>query len=242
MNQLQTIVNGQVATMSSHELLEVVNEERLNAGESMVRHADFLARCKDELDGEYYETFVLMAEGRGRPSEGIRMTADQCKLVAMRESKGVRRRVLDRLNAMDGKESHSFQVPQTFAQALMLAAQQAEKIEQQQAQLQLAAPKVAFVERYVEATGLKGFREVCKLPKANENRFREFLLEEKVMYRLGGALTAYQNHIDAGRFDVRTGVADANEHAYTTTKFTPKGIDWIAGEWAKHQLRQEVAA
>lgn len=242
MNQIQTIVNGQVATMSSHELLEVVNEERLKAGESVVRHADFLARCKDELDGEYYETFVLMAEGRGRPSEGIRMTADQCKLVAMRESKGVRRRVLDRLNAMDGKETPGFQVPKTFAQALMLAAKQAEQIDQQQAQLQLAAPKVAFVNRYVEATGLKGFREVCKLLKANENRFREFLLEEKVMYRLGGTLTAYQNHIDAGRFEVRTGVADANEHAYTTTKFTPKGIDWIAGEWARHQLRQEVAA
>ena len=45
----------------------------------------------------------------------------------------------------------------------------------------------------------------------------------------------------AGRFEVRTGVADY-EHAYTSTKFTAKGVDWIAGEWARHQLRVEVAA
>ena len=42
-------------------------------------------------------------------------------------------------------------------------------------------------------------------------------------------------------FELRTGVADS-EHAYTSTKFTAKGVDWIAGEWARHQLRVEVAA
>lgn len=52
----------------------------------------------------------------------------------------------------------------------------------------------------------------------------------------------HQNHIDAGRFDTRTGVADASGHAFTSTKFTPKGVDWIAGEWAKHQLRVEQVA
>ena len=97
-------------------------------------------------------------------------------------------------------------------------------------------PAVEFVDRYVEATGLKGFREVCKLLKANESHFREFLISEKIMYRLGGVLTAHQNHIDAGRFEVRTGVAET-EHAYSTTKFTPKGVSWVAGEWAKHQIK-----
>ena len=132
-------------------------------------------------------------------------------------------------------------VPQSLSAALRLAADQAEQIEAQQAQLALAAPKVAFVERYVEATGLKGFREVCKLLKANEARFREFVTEKKILYKLGGAWTAYQPHLDAGRFEVRTGVAES-EHAFCSTKFTAKGVDQIAGEWAKHQLRAEVAA
>lgn len=116
------------------------------------------------------------------------------------------------------------------------------QIEQQQAQIAAAAPAVEFVGRYVQAEGLKGFREVCKLLKANEARFTAFLLDRKIMYRLGGKLTAHQPHIDAGRFEVRTGVAIANDHAFTSTKFTSKGVQWIAGEWAKYCLREAAEA
>ena len=102
--------------------------------------------------------------------------------------------------------------------------------------LALAAPKVEFVDRYVTAdTGAKGFRQVCKLLKANEVRFREFLAEERIMYRLNGDLVAYQPHIDAGRFECKTG--EANGHAFSRCLFTPKGVEWVAGEWAKRQVR-----
>lgn len=105
--------------------------------------------------------------------------------------------------------------------------------------LALAAPKVEFVDRYVTAdTGAKGFRQVCKLLKANEARFREFLAEEKIMYRLQGDLVAYQNHIDAGRFECKTG--EANGHAFSRCLFSPKGVEWVAGEWAKRQIRDAV--
>lgn len=233
MNQIANIVNGQQATMSTREIAELIEKRHDHIKVSADRLAakgliGAPAVREFSHNGNTYTEYLL------NKRDSLILVAQNCPEFTAR--------IVDRWQELEVQASSGFQVPQTFAQALMLAAQQAEKIEQQQAQLQLAAPKVAFVERYVEATGLKGFREVCKLLKANESRFREFLLEEKVMYRLCGALTAYQNHIDAGRFEVRTGVADVNEHAYTTTKFTPKGIDWIAGEWAKHQLRQEVAA
>lgn len=131
-------------------------------------------------------------------------------------------------------------LPRTMAQALRLAAEQAEQIEQQQAQLQAARPAVEFVESFVNAEGLKGFREVCKLLKANEARFREFVIAKRIMYVLAGKLTAFQQHLDAGRFEIRAGLAQEGQHAYTTSKFTPKGLEWVAGEWAKYQLQQEV--
>ena len=90
------------AVMTSIELLEIVNEERAKAGESVVRHNVFLARCKDELDDSDYKIFVIEPPERGgRPIEAIRMNPDQCKLVAMRESKSVRRHVLARLKEME---------------------------------------------------------------------------------------------------------------------------------------------
>lgn len=101
-----------------------------------------------------------------------------------------------------------------------------------------AQPKVDFVDRYVLSDNCFGFREVCKKLHANESRFREFLLSHGVMYYLGGKMTAKQIHIDAGRFKVMTGVASQNNHAYVQPKFTTKGVEWIAGEWAKHNLRQ----
>jgi phage antirepressor YoqD-like protein len=103
------------------------------------------------------------------------------------------------------------------------------------AQVAEQAPKVAFVDSYVtSSTGSKGFREVCKLLKANESEFREFLLDKKIMYRLSGAWTPHAAHLDAGRFEVKTGTS--GDHAFTQAKFTAKGIDWVAGEWAKFQI------
>lgn len=133
------------------------------------------------------------------------------------------------------QELEAGQVPKTLSGALRLAADQAEQIERQQAALAIAAPKVEFVDRYVDASGLKGFREVCKLLGANENRFREFLLDRQIMYRLAGKLMPMAQHMNAGRFEVKTGTAD-NGRSFNEAKYTAKGVNWIAGEWAKYQL------
>jgi prophage antirepressor-like protein len=131
------------------------------------------------------------------------------------------------------------EIPKSFSAALRLAAEQQEVIEAQAAQLEAAKPSIEFVERYADATGTKGFREVAKLLKANESQFREFLIDEKIMYRLAGALTPYGNHIDAGRFCIKTGTAQGNGHAYNAARFTAKGVLWVTGEWAKWKLLQD---
>jgi phage antirepressor YoqD-like protein len=121
-------------------------------------------------------------------------------------------------------------LPKTFAAALRLAAEQAEQIEQQAAALALASPKVEFVDRYVEATGTMGFREVCKLLGAKEPAFRAFLSASEILYKLGGAWVPYSQHIDAGRFVVKTGSAD-NGHAFSSARFTAKGVEWVSALW-----------
>lgn len=103
-------------------------------------------------------------------------------------------------------------------------------------QLAIAAPKAEFVDKYIEGSGLKGFRQVAKLLNIKEPAFRLFLQEEQIMYRLGSEWVPYANHIDAGRFELKTGQAN-NGRVFNTAKFTPKGVEWIAGEWAKYQLR-----
>ena len=71
---------------------------------------------------------------------------------------------------------------------------------------------------------------------ANENDFRTFLKARSIMYKLGGEWVAYSQHIEAGRFIVRQGVA--GDHAFSSVRFTQKGVLWIAGEWAKFQIKE----
>ncbi|MDD2046131.1 phage antirepressor KilAC domain-containing protein [Pseudomonas putida] len=224
--------------MSSFDLLDLVNEARMQHGESEVRRADFTARCKDELDGEYYETFVVR-NSRGPASEGLMLTKDQCLLVSMRESKAVRRSILEKLKNLDAPRIIAT-LP-NFSNPVAAARAWADEMEQKQIAQQalaIAAPKVEFVDKYVEATGLKGFRQTAKLLRANEARFREFLLDKKIMYRMGGEWQAYQQHIDSGRFDIKTGTTDGG-HAFNQTKFTPKGVTWVAGLWAQYNLEAQ---
>jgi phage antirepressor YoqD-like protein len=61
------------------------------------------------------------------------------------------------------------------------------------------------------------------------------------MYPLGGEWAPFAQHLDTGRFAVKAGTADSG-HAFNSAKFTPKGVAWVAGEFAKWQLaRKEVA-
>jgi phage antirepressor YoqD-like protein len=129
-------------------------------------------------------------------------------------------------------------LPRSFAEALRLAADQQETIEAQAAEIAAAAPAVEFVGRYVDSTGLKGFRQVAKLLGVKENLFRDFLIEEKILYRLNGELTPHSQHIDAGRVCVKAGTAENSGHAFNSARFTPKGVNWVAGEWMKWQVKQ----
>lgn len=230
-------INENVArTMSSIKLRELINTERESAGEPQVRNDHFLARVEDELGDELEGVQKFFTPVHGNQVATYSLTLDQCVLVGMRESKAVRRSVLKKIKDLESRTL--IQVPQSLSAALRLAADQAEHIEQQAHALAIAAPKVEFVDNYVEGTGLKGFRQVAKLLKANEAEFRLFLEDKKIMYRLGGEWMPFGINIGAKRFEVKTGQADSG-HAFNTAKFTPKGIAWVAEQWAQHKL--EVA-
>lgn len=142
-------------------------------------------------------------------------------------------RLVDRWQELES--SQPVKIPQTFAEALRLAAEMEEEKERLQIQLTEAAPKVAFVDRYVTASGSMTFRQVAKLLEAKEPELRLFLIESRIMYRLSGVLTPYSQHIEAGRFEVRTGTTNDSNYAFSQSRFTAKGVQWIGGLWTAHK-------
>lgn len=211
------------AVMSSLDFLNnIINPSRIEFGENPVRPSDFHARVNDEIEEELnYENFVVGKTGH--KTHYAVLTMDQMMLVGMRESKAVRRSVLAKLKVM-----HEPQIPQTLPEALRLAADLAEQKAQLENQLAIAAPKVEFVDSYVDAKGAFGFREVAKIIGVKETVLRSFLIDKEIVYYLAGKMTAHAQHLDAGRFVVKTGENHLNGAAYSQLKFTPKGVEWLA--------------
>ena len=219
-------------TMSSREIAELTGKEHRNVMRDirvMLSELygaggvlNFEQTYRNEQNGQEYPEFLLPRR--------------EVEILLTGYSVALRAKVIDRLREL---EAQQLRIPQTLSEALRLAADQAEQIERQQQALIAAEPKVRFYDNYADGTGLKGFRQVAKLIGAKEGEFREFLASKRIMYRLGGEWVAYADHINAGRFAVKTGQAD-NGHNYNAAKFTPKGVEWIAGLWAAHNLKKAM--
>lgn len=218
-------------TMSSREIAELTGKQ----------HKDVIRDIRVMLDALQKDGANLRHVREDKDARGytamFHLNRELTDTLLTGYSIPLRRKVIARWHELEAKAAApalpDFTNPAAAARAW---AEQFEAKAQAQQQLALAAPKVAFVDRYVESSGLKGFREVAKLLKANEARLREFLTDSKVMYRLGGDWMAYQNHIDAGRFEVKAGTSTHSGHAFSRCMFTAKGVSWLAGEWAKFQL------
>lgn len=228
MNQLM-VMNNEV-TMSSREISSLVE----------ARHNDVISTIDRLFDKGLLRSSrkTRREETGGRPIEVYDLIERDTHLVVAGYSDEHRARVIDRWQELEAARKPA--IPQTYAAALLEAGRLAMELEQAEARLAIAAPKAEFVDRYVDATGTYGFRQVAKMLSVKENWFSEFLIEKDIMYRLSGKLTAHSDHIDAGRFVARAGVAK-NDHAFTECRFTAKGVEWVAGEIAKHKAVAAIA-
>lgn len=165
--------------MSSIDLRDMVNDARAAHGESKVRNDDFLKRIEDELEGE-----LGVCEIFAHPQSGVKMryyllSEDQCALVAMRESKSVRRSVLARLKELKSRQHVT--IPQSLPDALRLAADLAEKNEVLQIANQQQSEKITSLESlFKEGMTVTQF---CKgLNGVNVMAVNEYLLRRNWLY------------------------------------------------------------
>jgi len=215
-------------TMSSRDIADLTGS----------RH-DSVKRSAERLAIDHILTSPLVGldfEHKGNAYREYRFNKRDSLVLVARLSPEFTAAVVDRWQELESKAPA---LPD-FSNPAIAARAWADEMERKQValtQLEQARPAIEFVDRYVTAeTGSKGFRQVAKLLAANEPRFRAFLKENRIMYQLEGEWTPYQQHIDAGRFVVRAGVAK-NDHAYNGAKFTPKGINWVSGKWTVHNLQ-----
>lgn len=197
MNQLLTMTkeNASILTMSNREIAEITHKE----------HKNVLRVIRDLIEQN------LVAQIEPLKFEYRNQWFDYYELNKRDMF------VVDRWQALENRQKPTALIPQSFSEALMLAAQlQAEK--------ERNAPKVAFVDHYVEVGTSKSFRETAKILKIPERALVNRLVEDKYLYRQSGVLLPYQSAHTKDLFTVKTGTAE-HGHNYTQTRITSKGIE-----------------
>ena len=174
---MKELISNNELTMSSREIAEFTGK----------RHDHVMRDIKKMLLELYpagapnFGGSYLSEQGKELPLFNLDRDHTDCLLTGYNTK--ARMAVIRRWKELEGKQLQPA-LPANYIEALeSLVASEKEK-ELLNEQLQEAAPKVEFVDKYVQASsGSKTFREVCKILKVKENVFRAFLVENKIMYK-----------------------------------------------------------
>ncbi|EHV0202193.1 phage antirepressor KilAC domain-containing protein [Escherichia coli] len=237
------VISNTGDTIDSLTLLKMVNEARKLCGEPEVRNNKFIEKILDELDGEHYTKSVV--EKMNKTSMlVITMTFKQALRVAARESKAVRRSLIDKLEELQQANSPAPSIPQTLPEALRLAAELAEQKMQLEQQLVAAAPKVDFADRVSVANGIL-IGNFAKVVGLKQNALFSWLRQNGILMAFGARKNVpRQQYINAGYFTVKEVVLD-DEDGYQirlTPQLTGKGQQWLTRKLLDAGLLKPVAA
>ena len=232
-------INTIEQTMSSREIAELTGKN----------HQHVLRDC-DTLN-EHYERMSLSKIGQSQYKAENGQTYREYQLTKMQTfdlmtgyNVELRIKVNRRWAELEAKEqSHHAQIPQSFSEALRLAAEQAEKIEAQQKQLQEQAPKVLFADAVSASKTSILIGELAKIIKQNgvemgQNRLFEWLRSNNYLITRQG--TDYnmptQKAMELGLFEIKeTSVTHSDGHITVnkTPKVTGKGQSYFINKFLK---------
>ncbi|MDE6802871.1 MAG: phage antirepressor KilAC domain-containing protein [Muribaculaceae bacterium] len=138
-------------------------------------------------------------------------------------------------------------VPQSFREALLLAAEQQEQIERQQrliaereAQLREEAPKVLFAEAVAGSRSTCLIGELAKIISQNgypigQNRLFEWMRDNSYLGTRGEQYNIpHQRYIEMGLFELKKGVRSGSDGVMRTTltpKVTGKGQQYFINKF-----------
>ncbi|ADQ83082.1 phage antirepressor KilAC domain-containing protein [Riemerella anatipestifer] len=197
--------NGQqaVSARELHSFLEIT--ERFSSWFERMCQYGFV----ENIDYQGCEFFNTLAN---QTLKDYALTLDTAKEISMlqRSEKGKQARRYF-IECEKKLRTGAYALPQTFAEALKLAAQQAERLELQQAELKKQAPKVAYYEEVLQSESTYNTNQIAKELGMSAITLNKKLQDLKVQYRQGGTWLLYHKYQNKGYTKTKT-------HTYTDTK------------------------
>lgn len=208
MNMLAQI-NSNVKTMSSREVSTLTNKQHSH----VIRDAKVVIdQILDDpnLDDPHFQ---IIQDGRGYISE-IHMDRNLTLCLVSGYSVSLRMAIIKRWDELENQ--NAVQLPQTFAEALQLAADQARKIE-------LDKPKVEYYEKIVVRDTLLNATQVAQKLRMSAMAMNKYLDQFDVYSRgVKRARVFQQWFIDKGFGELKQ-----TELGFSQPMFTTKGEAWV---------------
>src|SRR5699024_10727339 len=164
---MSNLIEAKRITMTSREIAELTNKNHAHVMRDIRALIDAVS-MNPELEPCVKTTSYTGRDGRQYAQ--YELDKDTTLTLLLGYDTVARMRVVKRWQELEAQQKP--QLPQTYAEALLEAGRLALEVEEKTKQLERAAPKVEFVDRYVQAKGSQSFRQVCKTLSAKENEFR----------------------------------------------------------------------
>ena len=130
---------------------------------------------------------------------------------------------------LEKQEASPFKIPQTFAEAMLLGAQQAKELEKVKCEVIELKPKADALNRIAESDGSLTLTDAAKTLQVPPRKFNAWLGSHNWIYRRVGnqQWTGYQPKLDAQYLHHKTETVkrdNCEDKTYTQVRVTPKGL------------------
>lgn len=232
-HKLNEIINPTTGvTMSSREIAEFTGKSLSHVHRDIVSMIADLPVDDPEKDHVRYET-----DDRGYMA-CVHLPKELSITLVSGYSTPIRRAIVKRWQELEAKQIPAAPVvPTTLSGALRLAADQAEQIEQQQAALAIAAPKVDAFERIADSSGSITIREAAKDLGVPPGVLGDWLKANRWIYKQGKANLAFEPRINSGLMEHKVTVLELEDEdgtprtkSVSQPRITPKGLAKLALE------------
>lgn len=223
---MNELINSNAIKMTSIEIAELVGSRHDKVKQSIERLAvRGVIRNPPMVVFEKINNLGLLRGVEAYVFEGEQGKRDSIIVVAQL-SPEFTARLVDRWRELEGATA---KIPQTFSEALRLAADLEDKKAELEKQLALAAPKVEFADRVGEASGIL-IGNYAKVVGIGPNKLFAWMRDHKILIASGSRRNVpMQEYMDRGYFTVKETAVNTNHGIQIsfTTKITGRGQQWL---------------